>query len=160
MVRFCCSRESTPKFLREVVLWAVSRFLQFRSCRKLSSPVGVRIRNEYPHVAATRCFHLRVFKPVPEGGMALAISDAPATASAPPDPAHDRQSALRIGSHTPPRPRRLPPRPLRLAWLPYVPRTALCPVVQLEVAWLASIDANAVRSAGCPGYFPRLRNSG
>ena len=45
-------------------------------------------------------------------------------------------------------PRRLPPRPLRLAWLPYVPRTALCPVVQLEVAWLASIAANAVEVLG------------
>ena len=62
-------------------------------------PGGVRIRNEYPHVAATRCLLLRVFKPAPEGG--VLISDTPATASAPPDPAHDRQSALRLGSHTP-----------------------------------------------------------
>ena len=62
-------------------------------------PVGVRIQHEYPHVAATRCLLLRVFKPAPEGG--IVISDTPATASAPPDPAHDRQSALRLGSHTP-----------------------------------------------------------
>ena len=62
--------------------------------------VGVRIRNEYPHVAAVSCLLLRVLKTRP--GVGIAFRDTPATPSTPPDPAHNRQSALRIGSHTPP----------------------------------------------------------
>ena len=62
--------------------------------------VGVRIRNEYPHVAALRLLLLRVLKTRP--GVGIAFRDTPATPSTPPDPAHNRQSALRIGSHTPP----------------------------------------------------------
>ena len=85
-----------------------------------------------------------MFKPAPEGG--IVISDAPATASAPPDPAHDRQSALRLGSHTPPQvPSTTPP---SVGAVALGPDTALCPVVQLEVAWLASIAANAVEVLG------------
>ena len=63
--------------------------------------VGVRIRNEYPNVAAVSCLLLRVFKTRP--GVGIAFSDTPATPSAPPDPAHDRRSALRINSRTPPK---------------------------------------------------------
>ena len=63
--------------------------------------VGVRIRNEYPNVAARRRFLLRVFKTRP--GVGIAFRDTPATASAPPDPAHDRRSALRINRRTPPK---------------------------------------------------------
>ena len=71
---------------------------------------GVRIRNEHPNVAARRRFLLRVFKTRP--GVGIAFRDTPATPSAPPDPAHDRQSALRIGSHTPPQaPSTTPPSP-------------------------------------------------
>ena len=63
--------------------------------------VGVRIRNEYQNVAARRRFLLRVFKTRP--GVGIAFRDTPATASAPPDPAHDRRSALRINRRTPPK---------------------------------------------------------
>ena len=35
-------------------------------------------------------------------GVGIAFRGTPATPSTPPDPAHNRQSALRIGSHTPP----------------------------------------------------------
>ena len=62
--------------------------------------VGVRIRNEYPHVAALRLLLLRALKTRP--GVGIAFRGTPATPSTPPDPAHNRQSALRIGSHTPP----------------------------------------------------------
>ena len=54
-------------------------------------------------------------------------------------------------------PKHPPPAPLRLGRLPQVPKTALCLVVQLEVAWLASIEADTARS---PGYFLRLRTFG
>ena len=43
-------------------------------------------------------------------------------------------------------PKHPPPAPLRLGRLPQVPKTALCLVVQLEVAWLASIEADTARS--------------
>ena len=54
-------------------------------------------------------------------------------------------------------PKHPPPAPLRLGRLPQVPKTALCLVVQLEVAWLASIEADTARS---PRYFLRLRTFG
>ena len=72
--------------------------------------VGVRIRNEYPHVATLRLLLLRVLKTRP--GVGIAFRGTPATPSTPPDPAHNRQSALRIGSHTPPQaPSTTPPSP-------------------------------------------------
>ena len=105
-------------------------------------PVGVRIRNEYPNVAARRRFLLRVFKTRP--GVGIAFRGTPATASTPPDPAHDRRSALRINSRTPPKATSTgPSSPGAVALGPYgrlVPRSAL------KMAWLASIEANAVRS--------------
>ena len=54
-------------------------------------------------------------------------------------------------------PKHPPPAPLRLGRLPQVPKTALCLVVQLEVAWLASIEADTAKSPWC---FLRLRTFG
>ena len=75
-----------------------------------------------------------------------AFRDTTARAQKCPRPGPKPPSRIHYSNQTD-HPKHPPPAPLRLGRLPQVPKTALCLVVQLEVAWLASIEADTARSS-------------